>query len=382
MSKVAIVKCADYDPDSVYASVSKSLELLGGLDKYIKPGMRVLLKCNLLMKKRPEEAATTHPEVAAALARAVREAGAHPIIADSPGGLYTTSALKGVYKACGMEEVSNRDGIELNYNVETLEVNHPEGRLVKHLTVIRLLEEVDAVISVCKLKTHSLALFTGAVKNLFGVIPGTAKAEYHLRMKRIEDFSDMLVDISTYVKPVLSVMDAVVGMEGEGPSAGTPRKIGAILASPSPYALDVVAASMVGIDTGRVWTIQKAKERGLCSDKLADVVLLGDSFDDLYIKDFRIPRHKEKNPIERYVSGNSRIARLVRSRFGPRPVFIHHACIGCRDCQRNCPPRAIEMVDNKPYVDLDKCIRCYCCQELCPKKAIVIKQNWLFRVFR
>lgn len=382
MSKVSIVKCNDYSSDKVYIAVSKSLELLGGIEKYIKPGMKVLLKCNLLMKKRPEECATTNPEVAAALARLVKEAGAIPIIGDSPGGLYTERALKGVYKVCGMEEIAERDNIDLNYNVDTVEVHHPEGKIIKSMTVMKLLEEVDVVISIAKLKTHGMTLYTGAVKNLFGVIPGTTKAEYHFRMKKLEDFSNMLVDINTYVKPVLSIIDAVVGMEGHGPSAGDPREIGAILASTSPFALDVTSASLVGIPPEKVCTIQRVKERGLCSDRLEDITLLGDSFKDLYIKDFKIPKHKQVGFIEHFIKGDNMIVNSLNNYFGPRPVFIHKGCVGCGDCARNCPPKAITMKDGKPVVNLKECIKCYCCQELCPKKTVVIQRNWLFRTFK
>jgi uncharacterized protein (DUF362 family) len=156
MEQVSIVKCDNYQQRQVYESLSKSIRLLGGMERFVKPGMRVLLKCNLLMRKKPEEAATTHPEVVAAAARLVKEAGGHPIIADSPGGLFTERALRGVYHACGMEEIAARDDIELNYNVEDIEVSHPQGRIVKSLTVIKAIEEVDAVINIAKLKTHWL----------------------------------------------------------------------------------------------------------------------------------------------------------------------------------------------------------------------------------
>ncbi|NLB40860.1 MAG: DUF362 domain-containing protein, partial [Clostridiales bacterium] len=274
MDRVSITKCDNYEPEQVYDALSRNLAQLGDTSQFFKPGMRVLLKCNLLMRKKPEEAATTHPEIVAAVARWVKDAGGIPIIADSPGGLYTERALRGVYRSCGMEAVSNRDEIELNYNVEELEVSHHEGKIIKSFTITKAVEIADAVINIAKLKTHGMTLYTGAVKNLFGVVPGTTKAEYHLRMKKLEDFSNMLVDISTYIKPVLSIMDAVVGMEGQGPSAGEPRKIGGILASASPYALDVVSASLVGIPLDRICTIQRAKERGLCSD-LNSVELLG-----------------------------------------------------------------------------------------------------------
>jgi uncharacterized protein (DUF362 family) len=201
MEQVSVIKCDNYEPEKVYDAVARGLELLGDRSQFVKPGMRILLKCNLLLRKKPEEAATTHPEIAAAVARWVKEAGGIPIIGDSPGGLYTERALRGVYRACGMEEVAARDNIELNYNVEEVEVSHHEGKIIKSLTITKAVEDADAVINLAKLKTHGMTLYTGAVKNLLGVIPGTTKAEYHLRMKRLEDFSDMLVDISTYVKP-------------------------------------------------------------------------------------------------------------------------------------------------------------------------------------
>lgn len=381
MERVSIVKCGDYQPSRVYEAVTRSINLLGGMSQFIKPGMKVLLKCNLLMRKKPEEATTTHPEIVAAAARLVREAGAVPTIADSPGGLFTERALRGVYRACGIEEIAARDQIQLNYNVEEAVRPHPQGKIIKSLAVIRAIEEADAVINIAKLKTHGMTLYTGAVKNLFGVIPGTTKAEYHLCMKKLKDFSDVLVDICTYVKPVLSIMDAVVGMEGQGPSAGDPRKIGAVLASGSPFALDVASVSLVDIPPGKVCTIQRAKERGLCSD-LKDIALLGDSLEDLKIHDFKIPSHKHVGFIEQYFSGDSPVARFINAKFGPRPVFDYDGCIGCRDCEKNCPPRAITMVDGKPVADLNECIRCYCCQELCPKKAVHIKRSWLFRTFR
>lgn len=382
MDKVSLVKCNSYELDEVELALEKSLRLIGGLDSYIKPGMKVLVKCNLLMKKKPEECTTTHPAVVEALVKKLKELGAIPIIGDSPGGLFTPRLLRGIYSATGMIDVAQRTGAELNYNTNPMEVSFPEGKIIKNLTVMELLQEVDAVISVAKLKTHGMTLYTGAVKNLFGVIPGMTKAEYHLRMNRVEDFTEALVDICQYVKPVLSIMDGVVGMEGDGPSAGTPRKIGAILASNSPYALDVVCASLVGISPERVPTIQRAVERGLCSYSLDDIRLLGDSFGELYIDDFKLPVTGEISFLHRVFGSNSKLATLLNHHLGPKPYFNHDECIGCSDCQRYCPPKAIEMVNRRPVVDLKKCIRCYCCQELCPKKAVEIKRSWFFKMFK
>ncbi len=382
MDKVSLIKCGSYEINAVEQALEKSLELIGGLESYIRPGMKVLIKCNLLMKKKPEECTTTHPSVVEALVKRLQKIGAVPIIGDSPGGLFTSRLLKGVYSASGMIQVAERTGAQLNYNTNSMEVSYPEGRIIKKLTVIEVLREVDAVISVAKLKTHGMTLYTGAVKNLFGVVPGMTKAEYHLRMNRIEDFSEALVDICEYVKPVLSIIDAVMGMEGDGPSAGTPRKIGAILASNSPHALDVVSASLVGIPPERVPTIQRAYERGLCGVDMDSIQLLGDSFEELCIKDFKLPVTGEISFFHRVFGSNSNVARFLNHYLGPKPYFNHDMCIGCRDCQRYCPPQAIEMVYKKPVVDLKKCIRCYCCQELCPKKAVEIRRSWFFKTFK
>lgn len=376
-----MIKCNSYDLHEVEQAMDESLKLIGGIDEYIKPGMRVLIKCNLLMKKSPEECTTTHPAVVEALVKQVQSMGAIPIIGDSPGGLFTRRILNGIYSTCGMAKVSERTGAELNYNTDFVEVSYPEGKIVKKLTVIKLLEEVDAVISIAKLKTHGMTLYTGGVKNLFGVVPGMTKAEYHLRMHKIEDFSNALVDICSYVKPTLTIMDAVMGMEGDGPSAGTPRKIGAILASNSPYAMDVVSSSLVGIPPERVCTIQRAVERGLSTYSLDDIELSGDPFDEMRIDDFKLPVTGEIGFFHRTFGKDSHLAKTLNHHLGPRPYFNYDECIGCRDCERYCPPKSIHMKDGKPVVDLKSCIRCYCCQELCPMKAVEIKQSWFFKTF-
>lgn len=382
MEQVAVVECQDYNLGNVDMAVEECFKRLGGIENFIKPGMKVLLKCNLLARKRPEECTTTHPAVVEAVVRKIQQIGAVPIIGDSPGGLYNKSVLRMVYNASGMSQVAEKTGAELNYNTDFVEVEHPEGKVIKRLTVIKILEEVDAVISLSKLKTHGMTLFTGAVKNLFGVIPGTTKAEYHLRMKELRDFSDMLVDICTYVRPTLSIMDGIEGMEGNGPSAGNPRKIGALLASTSPYALDVVACSLVGIAPQRVCTIQRAKERGICTDRLDDIQILGEEFEKLRIDDFKLPDGGEVNFFERFFGRDSSLSNFLNYYLGPKPYFDHNTCVGCRDCQRSCPPNAITMVEGKPLVDLKKCIRCFCCQELCLHKAVHVKRSWFFKMFK
>jgi len=215
---ISLLRCEDYEYDKVKEAIDRTFDNLGGISKYIKPGMKVLLKINLLMKKKPQEATTTHPVFVEALTRAVQEAGGIVTIADSPGGLYTEKALKGVYSICGIEETAKRTGAILNYDTGFEEVSFPDGKITKSFMVIKPVIDADLIITVPKLKTHGMTLFTGAVKNLFGVIPGTYKAEYHFRMPDKKDFCSMLVDLCQCVKPSLAIMDAIVGMEGNGPS--------------------------------------------------------------------------------------------------------------------------------------------------------------------
>ena len=369
MDKVVVKACSHYDVQTIKSELVKSIETLGGLDAYIQSGERVLLKVNLLMKKRPEEATTTHPAFVEALASILIDHGCQVIIGDSPGGPFTANALKGVYKACGYDEIKARLPVELNLDTEAVDVVNDDCKILKRLSVIRVITSVDKVISVSKLKTHGMMRFTGAVKNMFGTIPGLIKAEYHFKMPGIEEFSDMLVDVCYNADPVLSFMDGIVGMEGAGPSAGDPRHIGVVLTSASPYALDLAATYIVGMKPESVPTVERSIERGLIPDHYSKLDLLGDPIDEFVIDDFNIP--KIGNP-EFLRNAPIPIKKAADFLLKPRPVFDFTTCIGCGECARCCPPEAIAMKSSKPYVDLQTCIRCYCCQELCPAKAVDI----------
>ncbi|RKD22519.1 Uncharacterized conserved protein, DUF362 family [Caminicella sporogenes DSM 14501] len=375
MEKVSLIRCDEYIYEDVKESIKQSFMNLGGIDRYIKKGEKVLLKLNLLMKKKPEEATTTHPIFVRALADVLIENGAEIIIGDSPGGPFNEKILRGIYKATGMEEVAQITGAVLNYNTNSVEVINEHGKLLKKMTVIEVLKKVDKVISVSKLKTHGMVMFTGAVKNMFGIIPGLLKAEYHFKMPKIEEFSDALVDICLCGNPILSFMDGIVGMEGEGPSAGKPRKVGAVIASTSPYHLDVVATSIINIKPSNVPTIMRCIERGIVKGNLEDILLIGGKIEDFKIEDFKVPKIRSisflKGKIPKFLE------RYLNNILKPKPVFHHDICIGCRDCEKSCPPKAIKMINGKPEVNLDKCIRCFCCQELCPKKAVKIHRPWI-----
>ncbi|MBC7765479.1 MAG: DUF362 domain-containing protein [Hyphomonadaceae bacterium] len=381
MFTVSLVKCDSYEAEAMQTLTQKLMMQLGGMDKYIKPGMKVLIKPNLLMKKTPDEAVTTHPALVEAVVRLVQQAGGEVTLADSPGGPYNEKILKSLYAATGLEAVAQKTGAKLNYDVTFKEVPFAEGKVTKSFPVITPVLQADFVITLAKLKTHGMTTFTGCVKNLFGVIPGTYKAEYHFRMKEMADFCGMLVDLCEYVKPGLAIMDGVMGMEGAGPSAGTPRKVGVLLASENPHALDLVATAIIGLKPDRVKTLANAVERKLCVQSVEDVTIVGEPWNSFYIDNFKIPDTfgaKFAKFIPEFMQ------RGLFNSVSPKPVFIDDMCVRCGDCARLCPPKAISMAGKLPKIDFDKCIKCFCCQELCPKKAIEIKRpawlKWLLKL--
>lgn len=372
---VTIHPCNSYQSEEIRRAVSAAVSDLGGFAPYIAPGERVLLKVNLVMSKGPEAAATTHPAFVAELARQLKDYGCQVIIGDSPGGTFNTAMLRRNYRMTGMMAAAEESGAELSYNTGIKEVACPAGKMLKNLTLTAMSQEVDKVISVCKLKTHSMMTYTGAAKNMFGTIPGTVKAEYHVRMPKMEDFADALIDICEASRPVLSFMDAVIGMEGNGPTGGTPRRIGAVLAGDNPYELDVVAADLIGLGEQQVPTIKAAADRGLAPRAAAKVQRVGAAPADFRIADFKLPDH-----IHSDLSGGGFLPKFAMKWLRPRVRFDESRCVGCGDCAANCPAKVITMKDRRPTVDYKACIRCFCCQELCPQNAVRVKESWIFKI--
>lgn len=371
---VSILKCEKYEYDIVREKIKKSLDNIGGIEKFIKPNDKVLLKINLLMKKHPDNAVTTHPVFVKALASLVMEAGGVVTIADSPGGLYNETALRSVYGGCMIDDVAKDLGVGLNYDTSFEAVSYPAGKKVKTFQIIKPVLDADVIIDVPKLKTHMMTFYTGAVKNMFGAVPGAYKAEYHSLFPKCKDFCSMLVDLCCLTKPTLTVMDAIDIMEGEGPSSGQKRHLGAVLASASPYALDLAATALVGMTPKQVYTLSECIKRGLCPASVDELELVGDSFDEIKIDDLVMPKINSTDLLDRKFIPK-RIAKAINSFIAPKPHFKKDVCVGCGECMRRCPEKAIEMKDNFPVVDEKKCIHCFCCQELCPKKAIISKRH-------
>jgi uncharacterized protein (DUF362 family)/NAD-dependent dihydropyrimidine dehydrogenase PreA subunit len=377
MEKVYVKQCPDYD--KAEGKLVELLETMGGIERFVSPGERIVLKTNLLAAATPEKAVTTHPSIVSSVARMAKEKKADPVIADSPGSgyPYTEKTLERTYRMTGMDKVAEDAGIDLNFDTSYQPVSYPDGKYFKRFEIITPVHDADGVINLCKLKTHGYMHMTCAVKNIFGVIPGLTKPGYHAKLRDKNLFAKMLIDLSSYIAPRLTIMDAVVGMEGNGPHNGELRNVGLLLGSTSPLALDVVAGEIMGLPKDKNPVLVEAEKRGLSPVDLDQVELIGADPTDLRIADYKLPST---------VPGLSdRIFRIVypifRNGFSVFPRVIESKCLSCGSCRDACPMHVITVEDNTPaHIETKNCIRCYCCHEMCPHNAIELHTSRLYRL--
>jgi len=367
-NRVVAVSAADYSPELIDRKIDQALSLLGGLGQFVQTGERVLLKPNMLEGLPSECAVTTHPAVVRAMIRQVRQLGAIPLVGDSPG---VSGTLKTAEK-CGILSVCQQEDAELIPFEHSVEYPCPEGRTLKKFYLTDVLGRVDKVISLAKMKTHTFMGMTGATKNLFGCIVGVQKAQFHLRTQQRRDFAGMLVDLALLVKPVLSIIDGVTGMEGNGPRNGRPINVGVILAGANNFAVDIVMAEMMGFRSDDLPVAALSLERGL-TPAFESIELVGEARD---------VRHKFIQP-RSMRSLEDRVpawfAKGARSQLTAQPA-VQPNCIGCGRCVAHCPPQAMQLVGGIAQIDDAKCIRCYCCQELCPANAIQLRSGLLLKL--
>ncbi len=373
MSAVSIAKCPDYEYTHVREAIEKSFESIGGFSKFIKPGMTVALKVNLVMAKKPEAAATTHPVVVEVLCDIITEKGGQALIIDGPGNLHLPEILKGIYKASGMLALDKKEGVRVNYDISSVNIENPDALYLKRLTLMKPLMEADLIINLPKLKTHCQMTYTGGIKNMFGAVPGLLKMEYHFRMPDYDKFADSIIDIFLAVKPALTLMDGIIGMDGDGPTSGHPVKIGIIALSENTFDLDLVCSAIMGIEPEKIPVLVQAKKRGLIASSLSEIEIRGEKLEDLIRKDLQIPSTKRGIHFLDHLGG-----RFLKKLLEPK-ISFSSACVKCGFCAKICPAKAITMHGNSqpPTVQHQNCIRCYCCHELCPSAAVNIKRFFL-----
>lgn len=377
---VSVIRLSEYSVEKARIALEELLAPIGGLD-FIKPGMKVVIKANLVSAMKPDSAATTHPTLLVALCDMLVERGAEVVLGDSPGGLYNSAFVGRVYTVSGVREVE-RHGAKLNNDFSECQADYPEGKVLHNFTYTGYLDKADCIINFCKLKSHGMMGMSCAAKNMFGTVPGVIKPEYHFRFPKYEDFADMIVDLDEYFHPVLSIADGVVGMEGNGPTAGTPKAMNCLLASHSPHNLDMVAAHILGFEREELPILEAAYRRGLVPEKWDMVTIFGDA-KGLVLEDFeRVVERRSlgfdgngKNPVKRL------FGKVAGAVLKTRPVLKKNLCVGCGVCEGICPAKAIVIKDKKAVIDRKKCIRCFCCQEFCPKSALKVKRTFIASIF-
>ena len=382
---VAVDRLSEYDPDKLEKVLRAQLDRLGAADMF--HGKRVVIKPNLVMKTTPEKAATTNPAVLEAMIRILKETAADIVIAESPGGLYTESALRANYRSNGIAEVADRYGVKLNFDTSSTVMEAKDGKTSKLFDIIKPIADAEVIVNLAKLKSHSLTGYSGAVKNYFGTVPGVTKFEMHARFPDYNDFGSMLADLCSMLitaKPTFNVLDGIIAMEGNGPTGGDPKRLDCIMSGLNPFNVDIAGAYIIGAEN--IIMLEEGKRRDYSVEMAEDLAILGDEpLDAFKREDFKRPDTNRKG-------GSSLLAKLptmfggrLNSWLQPRPVINKKVCIGCGECERSCPRHTIGMRKNKngkrqAYIVDENCIKCYCCQELCPYKAVKIKKNFVIKL--
>jgi uncharacterized protein (DUF362 family)/ferredoxin len=351
IEKVAIVKCKTYDQKDVDRAIKKVLDL-AEID--IPKGKKVLIKPNLVIcnSKNPK-ATLTDSSIIEAVCKILKKNNCKIYIGES--SFMDTDV---VFKKFDIEKVAKKYGAKavVFETSKLMRKTDSKAKVLKNFYFSRMRKDVDLVISIPKLKTHQLTKYTGAIKNLYGCIPGGMKQKLHKKAQGEEKFSKLLVDIYQNVKPEINIMDGVIGMEGKGPTSGKPKKAGYILASKNSIALDVVSSKLIGYNPKDILMIKEAITRKLGSFKF---LLVGMD---------KLPNLHFEKPV---VTG--KLSREAKKILEQRPIVVDKKkCIKCGLCARKCPVKAIKL-NPYPEIDKKKCIRCFCCMEVCPQDALSLE---------
>ncbi len=379
-SKVAIIECNDYK--QAKDAVAKAIGLLGGWQQFVQPDESIILKPNLLAKCDPEKACTTHPAVFGAVGSLLREEGYDDLFyGDSPGN--PLGGAEFTAKECGIKAEADALGIQFaNFDAGS-KVEFPEGRTAKDFIICEGVQEKDAIINICKMKTHQLERITGAVKNIFGAVYGFNKGACHAIYPTADTFAQMLADLNRLVKPRLHIMDGIMAMEGNGPQSGDPTAMNVIIASADPVAVDAVFARLVHLDPELVHTNVHGQNFGVGTWQDENIEILTEdgavTVEDAVEKwgnpDFNVQRDKN-------FRGKFTAISFLQPLMDKKPFVKKELCVSCGICIQACPleEKAIFFKNGKPAYNHKKCIKCYCCQEMCPKKAIDVKDTLLSKI--
>jgi len=364
-SKVSITRCESYSQNLVDKAVAEAVGALGGIRQFVKHGDKVLIKPNILSARKPEEAVCTHPAVLRAVIRLVKDTGAHITVGDSPGGFLKN--IEEVYEISGINKVTQEEKVNL--------VKFTFSRTINGLPISTRVLDSDKIISVPKFKTHEITGITACVKNMYGSVVGLFKTKVHADHPKEEGLARILAQVYSITKPVLSIVDAVICMEGEGPSAGDPRDSKFIMAGCDGVACDTVLAHLIMTKPMGYAFLRECRKQGLGQTDIKQIDVLCGRIEDFYIKNIK---HAQARIFLKFMPHFA--ANAVASQLKFSPHIEPDLCKKCNMCKSSCPVKAIFIKDDIFTVNLKKCIRCMCCREVCPYKAIGIRKNWLSRM--
>lgn len=371
-NKVIYAKCNDYNQENVDQAVDFIINNLDNFEEKIKNAKTILIKPNLISDKAPDKAVTTHPQVLISLINRIKPYCKNIIIADTPAGKMNKARMEKLYEITEMNRVAKETGCPVNWDLSDFIANTPDSKLSKHYTILNVAEKADLIINVAKLKTHSYTKVTLSTKNLFGLIPGLIKIQYHLTMSKLEFFANMLLDIERYFdNKTIHFIDGITGMEGSGPTNGTPINANCLLAGENALYLDILACYIMGVEPSKNQTIVEAKKRNIINSlNVNDLNIV--KKDNIETFKFELPVDTKK-VLPSIVP--TCITNIINSSFVPKPKVLNKDCTGCKACEEMCPPQIIKIQSNKACItNYNKCIRCYCCQEICPNNAIEISK--------
>jgi len=368
--QVSLVKCKGYDTAQVENAVKQSVDLLGGIERFVKPGEKVLLKPNLLTDAEPDKGITTHPEVVRAVIRLLKPITKNIFCGDAPSVWGEKRDVDRVYEITGMKKVCQEEGAELVY------FTHPV--LKNGYPIADWVFKCDRFINIPKFKTHGFTVLTAALKNLFGLIVGMHKMKVHFDNPKPSELSRVIVDIYQMRKPDLNILDGIVAMEGQGPgSAGTLRKFNLIASCQDGLNMDLVLTHLMNLEVLDVPTNKEAINRGLAAGGLGLIEILGYKMRDFAVSDFKLPRSGMLSKLPKMPKF---AADAIASFLSGKPYPVASKCRLCGACSKICPTGAIREVNNRIALDRKTCILCLCCQEVCPYNAIDIKKNLLVKL--
>lgn len=371
-SQVAIVTCSTYNQQELFPKVREAIGLLGGIAKFVKPHSKVLVKPNLLMAIEPQRAITTHPEFVRSVVKLLQEIGSKVYLGDSPSVFEDNSDdIQNLYERTGMKKIAEEEKVEL--------VVFDKRFMRGYFPLTQWIKECDCIVNLPKFKTHEYMILTGAVKNLFGLIPGTFKLECHKNFYQPEKFANMLLDIYEEVKPAISIVDGISGIEGNGPAtSGIKRDFGLIVAGQDAVAVDSVLARIMDTPAEYVYTLKEAARRNIGVTVAEDIELKGNALSSCVVERFKLPETSLKQTIKNNLP--TPIRNILKRLITFHPKIDSDLCRLCEVCVKNCPQKTMSNKEGKIIIDYSQCISCFCCREVCPYAAIGMKKSFWARM--